>query len=69
VARSGQAVIITRRGKPLVRILPAADEPSSIMERREAYLKKYGRIEDVDEVDFDTARRTDVGKFTLDEEP
>lgn len=28
VARSGQPLIVTRRGKPLVRVLPAGDRPA-----------------------------------------
>ena len=46
VADQGEPVIVTRRGRPLVRIEPCRPghaEPS-VWERRAAHVRKYGRI-------------------------
>jgi prevent-host-death family protein len=44
VARSGQSVVITRRGKPLVRIEPLPQRPRSVWEERERYIAEAGRM-------------------------
>jgi prevent-host-death family protein len=69
VAQSKQAVTVTRRGKPLVLILPAEEQFQSILQRRVAYMKRYGRLEQVDEEDFEPTRSEDIGTFVLDEDP
>lgn len=50
VASSKEPMVVTRRGKPLVRILPLEDRPLSIVERRSLYLAAFGS-EEVQEVD------------------
>jgi prevent-host-death family protein len=42
VARSGQGVVVTRRGKPLVRIGPLSAAATSVWEARAAYLTEKG---------------------------
>ena len=47
VAAHGVAVLVTRRGKPLVRIEPIAGpkgRPSSVWDRRAEFQKKRGRL-------------------------
>jgi prevent-host-death family protein len=47
VAAKGMTVVVTRRGKPLVKIEPiSADQakPASVWERRAAFEKKHGRF-------------------------
>jgi prevent-host-death family protein len=47
VAVKGEAVVVTRRGKPLVRIGPiseTASKPSSVWDRRAKYEKRHGLI-------------------------
>ena len=47
VADKGEPVVVTRRGKPLVKIEPitrAQAKPSSVWNRRAAYEKRHGRI-------------------------
>ena len=47
VAAGGQAVLVTRRGKPLVRIEPAQaanTRRKSVWDRRAAYEKKHGPL-------------------------
>ena len=47
VAAEGQAILVTRRGKPLVRIEPAESTQArskSVWNRRAAYVKKHGPI-------------------------
>ena len=44
VARSGHSVLVTRRGKPLVRIDPVADDKFSVWEDREAHVAREGRM-------------------------
>jgi prevent-host-death family protein len=49
VAAQGVAVLVTRRGKPLVRIEPIPvrkDKPLSVWDRRAVYEKKHGRFTD-----------------------
>lgn len=45
VAERGEPVVVTRRGKPLVRIEPCATEQTerSVWERRAAFVRKNGR--------------------------
>ena len=44
VARTGQGVVVTRRGKPLVRIDAVAADRFSVWEDREAYVARQGRL-------------------------
>jgi prevent-host-death family protein len=47
VAAKGEAVLVTRRGKPLVRIEPVPPDDAnaaSVWDRRAAYIKKHGRL-------------------------
>jgi prevent-host-death family protein len=47
VAARGEAIMVTRRGKPLVKIGPISDartKPSSIWDRRAKYEKQHGRL-------------------------
>lgn len=47
VAANGEPIVVTRRGKPLVRIdpLPAAPaHAASVWDRRDDYEKKHGRL-------------------------
>ncbi|MHB2016306.1 MAG: type II toxin-antitoxin system Phd/YefM family antitoxin [Candidatus Xenobia bacterium] len=64
VAQTRQPVTVTRRGRPLVRILPAEEPTASIWERREAYLKAH-RSEREDARDFQVSRSTEVSQFKL----
>ncbi|OQA24300.1 MAG: hypothetical protein BWY59_02254 [Verrucomicrobia bacterium ADurb.Bin345] len=52
VADAGEPVVVTRRGKPLVRIEPVKDSAMTIRERRAAYMARYGRQEKKDKDDF-----------------
>ena len=54
VARSGQSVIVTRRGKPLVRIDPVKQDKFSVWEDRAEYIAREGPIRD----DFDVPPRS-----------
>ena len=47
VAAKGEAIVVTRRGKPLVKIGPisnAGAKPSSVWDRRAKYEKRHGRL-------------------------
>lgn len=47
VAAGGEAIVVTRRGKPLVKIEPISKreaKPSSVWDRRAEYEKKYGKM-------------------------
>jgi prevent-host-death family protein len=47
VAAKGQAVVVTRRGKPLVTIEPISSpksKPPSVWDRRAQYEKRHGRL-------------------------
>lgn len=46
VARSGIGVVVTRRGKPLVRIDPVAADRMSVWEEREAYVARRGMLQE-----------------------
>lgn len=47
ISRSGKGVVITRRGKPLVRIDPVeTDERFSVWEDRKQYITEKGRMKE-----------------------
>lgn len=46
VARSGQSVVVTRRGRPLVRIDPLPAERQSVWEARAEYVARRGPLKD-----------------------
>ncbi len=50
VARTGRSVVVTRRGKPLVRIDPVVGESSSVWEARTAYIADRGPMREEFEV-------------------
>ena len=54
VAQSGVGVVITRRGRPLVRIDPVAADRFSVWEEREKYVAREGRLRD----EFDLPQRS-----------
>ena len=54
VARSGKSVLVTRRGKPLVRIDPVASDRFSVWENREEYIAREGRLKE----EFDLPARS-----------
>lgn len=61
VAQTGESVLVTRRGEPLVRIDPLSPESagdSPVWEARERYEAEYGVHEDLPEVD---RRSEDIG--------
>jgi prevent-host-death family protein len=58
VAEEGTPVVVTRRGKPIVRIEPVPEQALTIRERREAYLSRYAKQEKRDRTDFTTPIRS-----------
>jgi prevent-host-death family protein len=54
VSRSGDSVVITRRGKPLVRIDPVETEKFSVWEARAEYIAGKGPIRQ----EFDLPQRS-----------
>lgn len=54
VARSGESVVVTRRGKPLVRIDPVAQDRCSVWEDRAVYIAEKGRMTE----EFDIPERS-----------
>jgi prevent-host-death family protein len=64
VARSGQSVVVTRRGKPLVRIDPVATDKFSVWEDRAEYIARQGRLKEEFEV---PARTPDLPASPLDD--
>ena len=54
VARSGHSVLVTRRGKPLVRIDPVVPDSFSVWEDRDDYIAREGRMKD----EFDLPARS-----------
>ena len=54
VARSGETVVVTRRGKPLVRIGPVMADRFSVWEEREEYIARKGRLRE----EFDLPTRS-----------
>ncbi|MFA5504124.1 MAG: type II toxin-antitoxin system Phd/YefM family antitoxin [Vulcanimicrobiota bacterium] len=64
VARTRTPIIVTRHGKPLVRILPLEEAQGSVWERREAHLSRY---DDQESEEFQLPPRTlEQAEFTLD---
>ncbi len=55
VARSGESVVVTRRGKALVRIDPVASDSFSVWEDREQYIARRGRLKE----EFEVPSRSD----------
>ena len=55
VARTGRSVLVTRRGRPLVRIDPVAEERFSVWEARESYVADNGPIHE----EFDPPQRSE----------
>ena len=58
VARTHVPVTITRRGTALVCIEPVTEQRLSMKERREAYVRTYGAVENDDTSDFKPAKRS-----------
>lgn len=54
VARSGESVVVTRRGKPLVRIDPLATHRASVWEDRAKYIARKGKLKE----EFDLPERS-----------
>lgn len=46
VATRGEAVVITRRGKPLVRIAPVEDAKETVWQKREEVISELGDSKD-----------------------
>ena len=66
VVLSHEGVTVTRRGKPLVRIIPVDERPMTILERQRAYLHLH-TDEGVDPEDFEAPPRArDTSRFELD---
>jgi prevent-host-death family protein len=64
VARSGRSVVVTRRGKPLVRIDPIEEDRHSVWEDRAEYIAREGRWKD----DFDIpSRASELPRSPLDD--
>jgi len=58
VASNKESVLITRRGKPLVRIDPLEETPMTISEARAAYMAKHDDEEQVDRHDLEPPERS-----------
>ena len=58
VADTGQPVVVTRRGIPLVRIEPETAAPLTIRERRAEYVARHGAHERKDARDFEVPVRS-----------
>jgi prevent-host-death family protein len=54
VSRSGNSVVITRRGKPLVKIDPVETDKFSVWEDRAKYIVRKGRMKK----EFDLPQRS-----------
>ena len=68
VADKGEAVVVTKRGKPLVRIEPLERPTMTIRERREAYVIDHGKDEVPDEQDFEPGLRSrEVSEFEIED--
>ena len=68
VARTGQSVTVTRRGKPLVRIDPVNEATMTIRERREEYMARHAGHEKPERKDFEPPKRSrEMGRFTVEE--
>lgn len=55
VARSGESVVVTRRGKALVRIDPVATDNFSVWDDREEYIARTGQLQE----EFEVPARSD----------
>ena len=64
VARSGRSVVVTRRGKPLVRIDPVETDRLSVWEVREEYIAEKGRPKEEFEI---PVRSNEVPRSPLDD--
>ncbi len=58
VVETGEAVTVTRRGRPLVRIEPAATPVLTIKERRARYDAEHAAQEPADAADFEPPPRS-----------
>ena len=68
VAETHEAVTITKRGKPLVRIDPVEAAVQTIRERREVYMAAHGATEGPAGSDFEPAvRSTEVSDFGIED--
>jgi len=68
VAKSREAVIVTRRGTPLVRIEPVVQPAGTIQDRRKAYMGRYGHLEQEDSDDFKAPPRSrDMSSFRIED--
>ena len=64
VAATHEPVMVTKRGKPLVRIDPVDADAMTIRERREAYVASRGRHDENDTIDLQpSSRAEDVSTF------
>lgn len=52
VAEAGDSVVVTRRGKPWVRINPIVEKTTTIRERRAEYMIRHAKEEKRDKLDF-----------------
>jgi prevent-host-death family protein len=69
VAASHTAVVLTKRGVPLVKIDPLDRQPLTIRERREEYLAAHSADESPDSEDFVTPPRAkELSTFELKED-
>jgi len=57
VAEEGDSVVVTRRGKPWVRIDPIVEKTMTIRERRAEYMARFGKEEKRDQEDFTPPKR------------
>lgn len=70
VAATHEAVTITKRGRPLVRIDPIESAIMTVRERRQAYMAGPGKDEERDGMDFEPPQRSaDESEFNLDDCP
>ncbi|MBN1673376.1 MAG: type II toxin-antitoxin system Phd/YefM family antitoxin [Kiritimatiellae bacterium] len=68
VARLHEPVLVTKRGKALVRIDPLEGKPMTVMERRAQYMTRHGAREKSDTVDFEPpARSRETTDFSIEE--
>ena len=57
VAEKGQAILVTRRGKPLVRIEAVPTGKDNIISRVREYWEKYGKEPGEEQLDFEIPPR------------
>ena len=58
VASNKESVLITKRGKPLVRIDPLEETPMTISEARAVYMAKHGDEEKAERHDLEPPERS-----------